>query len=161
MLAREEKIPEDEVRRTVIQLCSALEYAHNSESGHFIHSNLKPSNILFDKTVRSGSLILIRLSSSATYISAKLFKEFIQNSVDHDSRDENAASKTTYRQTNSTNILMAPFRDSPLLENTSSFEMLSSDNTISGKITAFLEKAVHKLATRKSATKESVTEEIL
>lgn len=48
-LERIGRIPEFQVRKIAQIICSALDYAHNCAGGCITHSDLKPSNILYDK----------------------------------------------------------------------------------------------------------------
>ena len=48
-LERKVRFTRDKIKRLSLQLCNSLEYAHHNVAGPLVHSNLKPSNILFDK----------------------------------------------------------------------------------------------------------------
>ncbi|OGV48228.1 MAG: hypothetical protein A2X49_05220 [Lentisphaerae bacterium GWF2_52_8] len=48
ILTKKEKLSERQARRIALDICEALEYAHTCPTGAFTHSDLKPSNILFD-----------------------------------------------------------------------------------------------------------------
>lgn len=48
LLGDNDRLSEAKTLKTVLQLCDALDYAHNSRDGAFVHSDLKPGNILFD-----------------------------------------------------------------------------------------------------------------
>ena len=69
------RLSESKTLKIILQVCDALDYAHNAKAGAFIHSDLKPANILFD------TANLVRVTDfDALYL---LGRRFVKDTVRH------------------------------------------------------------------------------
>jgi serine/threonine protein kinase len=76
-LKSQRRLTEFQAKKVAMQICDALNYAHSFKGKGFIHSNLKPANILFNTNLR------VKLSDFETVemIGNKYLREIIKQSL--------------------------------------------------------------------------------
>lgn len=70
-------IPEPQVKRIVQVLCKALEFAHNCKPSGVLHTDLKPSNIFFDK----NNHIWLTDFSNINFIGKNYFMDIVKHVI--------------------------------------------------------------------------------
>ncbi|OGV45274.1 MAG: hypothetical protein A2017_08705 [Lentisphaerae bacterium GWF2_44_16] len=90
-LERVGRIPEFQVKKMAQIICNALDYAHNCAGGCIAHSDLKPSNILYDK----NNLIWICGFSNINMVGKQYFINIIKHVLNENFRSIPPAPRKT------------------------------------------------------------------
>lgn len=80
-LERKVRISEEKIKKMALQICSALKYAHSRKDWPIIHSDLKPSNVLLDKSQKIILTDFITLEIIGYDYFIKIVRDAIHNTV--------------------------------------------------------------------------------
>ena len=78
------RLSENKTLKIVLQLCDALDYAHHCKEGPFIHSDLKPANILFD----TANLVRLSDFDAISLLGRRYVKETVKHCVNKAQSEE-------------------------------------------------------------------------